>query len=471
MNPIGIFICNYNGKEFVLNCVQSLLEQTVRDFDIYVVDNASTDGSVEALQMKYGSQVQILQNVENIGGAGGFDRGLCCGIEKDYPYIVLLDNDIKLADDAIANMLSFMKEHQDVGIVGAKVMIMDDPDTIQDYGNYLDFDNYREKNGYCGVNDHDELPEYNECDYLPSCAIMIRTEMMKKSGTMPADNFIYYDDIELSHKMRLLGGRIVALGNVRVWHKGGFRKGVQNTFSAYYFLRNRLNFFAKFIAEEDKDKYVDYVIREVFAKLYGFHNKGMKEMLQTTMYAFDDFIHRVRGKADDHKIMDIVDRDIPFVQAVKDKNRILIRFMDNTEQEDELFVYWNLAYILLMIQKERVRETVWVSLSECSYSENAFWEAYNRMLEKHGNKEMLPKIEIVEESYTDVDLTLRMCEHVKGVKECMFPEIYVDRFCNCITCEEDYKYFTGYEVNEKLFYELYQPLVRKAVCDIRQASE
>lgn len=471
MNPIGIFICNYNGKEFVLNCVKSLLEQNRDDFDIYVVDNASTDGSVEAIQQEYTNMVEILQNTENRGGAGGFDRGLKYGLKKGYPYIVLLDNDIKLANDAIANMYSFIEEHKDVGIVGAKIMVMDEPDTIQDFGNYLDFQQYREKNAYCGVKETENVPEYNECDYLPSCAIMIRTEMLKKSGTMPADNFIYYDDIELSHKMKRMGSKIVALGNVKVWHKGGFRKGIQNTFSTYYFLRNRLNFFAKFIPKEDVDRYVDYIIREVFAKLYGYHNKGMKEMFQTTTYAFDDFIHRVRGKASQHKIMNIIDRDIPFVNMIKGKEKILIRFMDNVESENELFVYWNLAYILEIIQKERKRETVWISLKESSYSEQEFLCLYNKMLNKHGKKEILPRIEFEDTVSLDVDLILRMCEHVKNVKKNIFPEIYVDRFCNCITCEEDYKNFTGYAVNEKLFLELYRPLVRRTVNEIKEEMD
>lgn len=54
MNPIGVVICNYNKKEFVLQCIQSVLESKVHNFDIYMVDNASTDGSVEAVRKNYG---------------------------------------------------------------------------------------------------------------------------------------------------------------------------------------------------------------------------------------------------------------------------------------------------------------------------------------------------------------------------------------------------------------------------------
>ena len=55
MNPIGVVICNYNKKDFVLQCVQSVLESKEKNFDIYVVDNASSDGSAEALKKAYGN--------------------------------------------------------------------------------------------------------------------------------------------------------------------------------------------------------------------------------------------------------------------------------------------------------------------------------------------------------------------------------------------------------------------------------
>lgn len=59
MNPIGVVICNYNKKDFVLQCVQSVLESKEKNFDIYVVDNASSDGSAEALKKAYGNRITV----------------------------------------------------------------------------------------------------------------------------------------------------------------------------------------------------------------------------------------------------------------------------------------------------------------------------------------------------------------------------------------------------------------------------
>lgn len=70
MKRVGAVICNFNKKEDVLNCIQSVLESKYTDYDLYVVDNASSDGSAEASSEKYGSQVTVLVNAENLGGFG-----------------------------------------------------------------------------------------------------------------------------------------------------------------------------------------------------------------------------------------------------------------------------------------------------------------------------------------------------------------------------------------------------------------
>ena len=87
MKKIGIVICNYNKKDYVLNCIQSVLESKNQDFDLYVADNASTDGSVEAIEKTYGDAVTVLVNPENLGGSGGFNLGIRKILEKGYEYL------------------------------------------------------------------------------------------------------------------------------------------------------------------------------------------------------------------------------------------------------------------------------------------------------------------------------------------------------------------------------------------------
>ncbi len=87
MRKIGVVICNYNKRDYVLNCIASMLKQSV-EADIYVVDNASADGSAEAVRQKYGQQVTLIENKDNLGGSGGFNTGLRRVLQEDYTYIM-----------------------------------------------------------------------------------------------------------------------------------------------------------------------------------------------------------------------------------------------------------------------------------------------------------------------------------------------------------------------------------------------
>ena len=112
MNPIGVVICNYNKKDFVLQCVQSVLESKEKNFDIYVVDNASSDGSAEALKKAYGNRITVIENKENLGGSGGFNTGLRIVRDKGYSYFMCLDDDAAVDENALSVLYHSWKSIQ-----------------------------------------------------------------------------------------------------------------------------------------------------------------------------------------------------------------------------------------------------------------------------------------------------------------------------------------------------------------------
>ena len=102
MKKIGIVICNYNKEDMVLDCIQSILESKFTDYKLFVVDNASTDHSVEKIREKYGSVVELIVNSENLGGSGGFNAGLRKAYAEGYPYLMCVDNDALLDENGRA---------------------------------------------------------------------------------------------------------------------------------------------------------------------------------------------------------------------------------------------------------------------------------------------------------------------------------------------------------------------------------
>lgn len=103
---IGIVVCNYNKKDYVLDCIQSILDSE-GSFDLYIVDNASDDGSADAVKEKYSDRVILIENKENLGGSGGFNTGLRYAMDKGHKYLMCVDNDVKFDSKNIVELESF----------------------------------------------------------------------------------------------------------------------------------------------------------------------------------------------------------------------------------------------------------------------------------------------------------------------------------------------------------------------------
>lgn len=465
MKKIGIFICNYNKCEYVLNCVNSLIEQTCKDVDIYVVDNASTDDSVAKLKDRFHNQIEIIEHTENLGGSGGFCTGLRIGLSKNYEYIMLIDNDVIVDQNTVQTMLNYMENHKDVGILGPLILQMADRERIQDFGGSIAKNYTMKGNYYNELVSEANLPAEMECEYISTCTAMARVEAIKKFGLMPEDNFIYYDDVEWSKKCQIAGYKTVAISTCKVWHNltGSDR---YSTFVQYYYVRNSLHYFVKYLEEERVNEYVDYMLSEVFAKMFGFKYKGMIENFENIFYAFDDFLHNVRGKADDYKITKTQKRNTPFENIIKDKKKIKIFFMDNPLHEDALGNYYVLYYIVSVICNKNLQDKIYISLKDCKVNKEEFETNLKHIFGSIQSNFKVPEI-CIDESEQEFDVVLKMCEHVKMVEEYISDYVYVDKYCNCIAGEADYKYFSSASEIEKFFVDMYKPLMMKTVKELR----
>lgn len=431
MKEIGIVICNFNKKEYILNCIQSVLDTDGDNYDVYVVDNASTDGSAEAIKEKYGQQVTLIENKENLGGAGGFDTGLEAVMQKGYKYYMLMDNDIIVDREAIAALYEFMEDdaHQEVGMVGSKVYFMDDPERIWGYGGRIDFDDYVQKDHYKNLKDGAEIPEISYCDYVAACSLMVRADAVKKVGIMPRDNFIYWDDMEWGWRFNQAGYKVCVYGKSKIWHKAGGRNA-GNTFIHYYMWRNRMNFFLKFLPDEQKERFAESILSEMFRMIYSVNLKGETNIVKTLMYAFDDAVHGVRGKAAEGKVLERPEVPNRVAEACKDKQSLLIRFNGH---------YEGLGNIIKNIRKFAPEMKITISTIDRAKEARQLTEQYADCV----------ITEVYEPEQYDGHLV--MCDHIFKLTADMPQDCYIDPWCNVIYSEDDFVYAKSFEQTRKLF--------------------
>ncbi|MBO5293096.1 MAG: glycosyltransferase family 2 protein [Lachnospiraceae bacterium] len=326
MKSIGIVICNYNKSEYVLNCIRSVFASDIDDFDVYVVDNASEDDSVFQIHKEFGKKVTVLVNQENLGGSGGFNRGLRQLMEGRYRYALCLDNDVIVDPAAIRILREFLEAHPDTGMVGSKVFQMEHPDTIQQFGLDVDWDNFCTEARYFGDQDDEELPEEVYCYAVPACSLMIRMDVLRLIGLMPEENFLYWDDTEWGYRCNMTGYRVAAVGASHVWHAMGAKKEEVTTFPLYYSWRNWIRFFLKFTPEEYWDVMAKAFVSEVFENIYTGLYRKEENRFRTIMLAYDDALHGVTGKARENRIFPIEDTGWKerFRSLVEGRNSICI---------------------------------------------------------------------------------------------------------------------------------------------------
>lgn len=438
MKEIAVVICNYNKKDYILNCIESLKKQKYNSFDIYVVDNASTDGSVEVLEKKNGTEIILLKNNRNLGGSGGFNTGLKEVLKYNYKYIILLDNDVVLDELCVEKLYETMEVNEDIGIQGCKIMKMDYPDIIQEFGPIVNYETLTFELCFGGEKEDAVCSKIRDCDYVPACAVIIRKSVINKIGLLPEENFIYYDDIEWGIKCNRAGFRVVANADAKAWHKGGAAIN-PTTFSNYYLLRNKIRFFMKYIktkediiSEEEIVDRANKILNEVFEGIYSCNYNGYFNVVKTRMEAFLDALNGKTGKAEVFKIRKkekIVDR---LEEILVNKKSILIH-MNNC--------FENTRRILFRIQELERKNNQHINITLLNEDVDL---QQMKILGFNVLKEM-PK------SKVKYDLEVHICSHIYELEITKFDRIWIDGWGNVISNKKDFLSQQDYKKAFSLF--------------------
>lgn len=260
---ILVIIVTWNKKQYVLDLLASLqnLEYPASALEVIVVDNASEDGSAEAIAAQY-PQATVLRNAENLGGTGGFNTGLQWAFaqpEGKYQYCWLLDNDVLVHRRALSELVAVLEQDDTIGVAGSTMMQLDYPWRINEMGAYFD-----RGRGQLVLNRHFEtIPHWQgrpvqellqtegdltqhlihcnsamDVDYVAAASLLIRAEIAKEAGIW-RDFFLHFDDVEWCLRIyKDLRKRVVVSAKSLIWHLSAAAK--VPTWVLYYDNRNVL---------------------------------------------------------------------------------------------------------------------------------------------------------------------------------------------------------------------------------------
>lgn len=213
-NAVSVVIPNLNGAGDLAACLDSLQKQTLEP-KIIVVDNASTDNSLELLKTKYKS-VEVIEQDKNYGFAGGVNPGIKLAIKNGDKYVALLNNDAVADPKWLEALVSCLNQNPKAGIVTSKI--------VSSTGEYLDStgDFYTSWGlPYPRGRREASLSKYDDEKHIFSAsggASLYRIDTLKQIGLFDEDFFAYYEDVDISFRARLAGWDVLYEPGALVLH-------------------------------------------------------------------------------------------------------------------------------------------------------------------------------------------------------------------------------------------------------------
>ncbi len=296
MNPkVAVVILNWNGSEDTVECLESLRQITYSNYSIIVVDNASSDNSLEKIRryckgeievkstfFKYclknkpvktaeytkeqsekigfnSAEVVLIKNDKNYGFAEGNNIGIRYGLNNlDPDYILLLNNDTVVDRDFLRELIDVSESIPDIGFASPKTYYYDfnnKRNVINFAGGSLNM--FKGQSQSIGVNevDNGQYDEIKTVEYGEGSCLLVKKEVLEKIGLFDTKYFAYWEEADLCIRGNKAGYKSVYVPKSRMWHK--VSASTDDPTKLYYYTRNKFWFMQKYASREE---YVSFML-------------------------------------------------------------------------------------------------------------------------------------------------------------------------------------------------------------------
>jgi GT2 family glycosyltransferase len=230
---VSVIVVNWNGLEYVPECLESVLRQRYGNTELIVVDNASTDGSLEWLRTR--ASIGLIELQRNTGFAGGVNAGVRSSRGE---LIALLNSDAVAEPDWLQNLVAETSDPA-IGMVASKILFYDRRDVIDKAGHLLYPDGLNRGRG-AGETDRGQFDVAGESLFPDGCAALYRRSMLDDVGLFDEQFFAYGDDADLGMRARWRGWLGRYAPGARVYHRHSSSLGKYSPRKAYLVERNRV---------------------------------------------------------------------------------------------------------------------------------------------------------------------------------------------------------------------------------------
>jgi GT2 family glycosyltransferase len=241
---ISVVIVNWNRKDLLRACLDSLAAQSFTEFEVVIVDNGSDDGSAEMVQKKIESfprSIHLVENHENRGFCAANNQGFAVSQSE---YVALLNNDAEADPGWLQALLDSIRikpdvGESDIGMVASKILVWEDPRIIDKCGHLIYPDGQNRGRG-SGQLDQGQFDRQDEVLWPDGCAALYRRAMLDEVGGFDEEFFAYADDAELGLRARIAGWSCLYAPGAVVKHHRGATLGLNSARRLTLIERNRV---------------------------------------------------------------------------------------------------------------------------------------------------------------------------------------------------------------------------------------
>lgn len=237
---VTVIILNWNGKVDTLECLASVVQLDYPNYKIVVVDNGSTDGSVDAISKQY-PEIIVLQTGANLGYAGGNNVGIRWALKHDADFVLVLNNDTIVGKDMLSHLVKVGLLDDRIGLLGPTNYYYGDPSVIWATGAMLE---RYPKAGYKILGDGDVDSSWKvatQVDALVGSAMLIKSSVFNRIDLFDEKFFLCWEEYDFSARANNAAYKCYFVPKAKIWHKVGSTLGaVESPLRSYFNTRNRL---------------------------------------------------------------------------------------------------------------------------------------------------------------------------------------------------------------------------------------
>jgi GT2 family glycosyltransferase len=243
---VGVVTVTYNSRGVIDGFLMSLLQQTYSNFALYIIDNASTDETLDRVLEYVDARIVVISNEKNLGVAEGNNQGIKAALAADCAAVLLINNDTEFESTLLKTLVEGLTGYA-CDMIAPKILFHDNQKIIWCAGG-----GFRPWRGYMGIHygigqiDRGQFDVARKVEHAPTCCLLVQENVFARIGFMDSRYFVYTDDTDFCFRAARAGLKLFYLPSARLLHKASsLTGGAESDFAVRYCTRNHIYFVFK----------------------------------------------------------------------------------------------------------------------------------------------------------------------------------------------------------------------------------